>query len=882
MDDEINLAGALEVSSGAELIPVKRVIASTIDVIDNSVVAQFPTTATQFFKVDLNTAGLTVDATSRIDATGRGFLGGGKPGNPFVVGPGGSGMTAGFQLGSTGRSGGSYGGLGGSSAGSANPVYGVDTDPNEPGSGGASAAGTAGSGGGLVRIAAQTFTLNGQIKADGETTTSYGAGSGGGIRIDVGTLTGSGQITANGGSGRPDNGGGGGGGRVAIYYQSLDGFTIASQVTVSGGAGNGAPTPGPNGADGTVFELQVIAMLLPMDDESPIRKAEIESDEPIRFASLDNSLSEIDGVSDFDSYSLFAISHLPNSNDQLPLTIDPASRLRNLKQLIAKVQSTIPTVSQRRLYRPVSSTNDQTDQIDQTNNRHQNRALALLTPDASRLTDVDPIYTYDLNGNRASMIDPTGLTTYTYDELNRLMSITNNQGLTTAFTYDALGRRTSMTHDNGVMTNYTYDAASQLLSLVHRLGLNPPINSFTYSYDKVGNRTAKADNNGTANYTYDTLNRLVQATNPIPSNPLESFTYDEVGNRVDSNQNGLSMFNDANQLEEDASFNYLYDNNGNLTQKTNKITSAFTLYEYDAENKLIRVVRDDGSIVNYKYDGLGRRIEKEVDSVVTQFIYDQEDILLELDGSNNITARYTHGPDIDEPLIVERSGVSSFYHTDGLGSITELTDTIGTIIQSYTYSSFGKIESQLDPNFVQPYTFTAREFDPETGLYYYRARSYDPLIGRFLQQDPILSKSNPQVPYLMPFLLSAPLMLNQYTYVGDNPVISTDSLGLINPRSFVVKWAFRVGLSFITGIPFTLGAGVDLLFPNPLNSGQDEALREALRIERETQALQQSLDEIRKDLQEARERFDKLCAAGVLKCGRLLGGPVDKIIPQCG
>jgi len=125
-------------------------------------------------------------------------------------------------------------------------------------------------------------------------------------------------------------------------------------------------------------------------------------------------------------------------------------------------------------------------------------------------------------------------------------------------------------------------------------------------------------------------------------------------------------------------------------------------------------------------------------------------------------------------------------------------------------------------------------------------------------------------------------MLNQYTYVGDNPVISTDSLGLINPRSFVVKWAFRVGLSFITGIPFTLGAGVDLFFPNPLNSGQDEALREALRIERETQSLQQSLDEIRKDLQEARELFDKLCTAGVLKCGGLIGDPVNEIIGQCG
>jgi len=261
-----------------------------------------------------------------------------------------------------------------------------------------------------------------------------------------------------------------------------------------------------------------------------------------------------------------------------------------------------------------------------------------------------------------------------------------------------------MTHDNGVVTTYNYDAASQLLSLVHQLGATT-INSFTYTYDKVGNRKTKTDNNGAASYTYDTLNRLVQATNPIPTNPLESFTYDEVGNRVNSNQTGSSNFNLANQLEDDANFTYSYDNNGNQIQKTNNTTSAFTLYEYDAENKLIRVVREDGSIVNYKYDGLGRRIEKEVDSVVTQYIYDQEDILLELDGNNNVAARYTHVPDrgigADEPLIMERSGQSFFYHADALGTITEITDQSGTVAQSYTYSSFGKIESQLDPNFIQ-------------------------------------------------------------------------------------------------------------------------------------------------------------------------------------
>jgi len=199
------------------------------------------------------------------------------------------------------------------------------------------------------------------------------------------------------------------------------------------------------------------------------------------------------------------------------------------------------------------------------------------------------------------------------------------------------------------------------------------------------------------------------------------------------------------------------------------VGGAITSYEYDAENKLVRVVTA-GKTVNYKYDGLGRRVEKEItDAGVTtikRYIYDNEDILLELDGSNNITARYTHGPGIDEPLIVEKGGQSFFYHADGLGSITEITDTAGVVKQQYTYSSFGNIESQLDPNFIQPYTFTSREFDSETGLYFYRARYYDPAIGRFLSEDPLRG------------VVTLPQSLNRYPYVSNNPANFFDPLGL--------------------------------------------------------------------------------------------------------
>jgi hypothetical protein len=262
VDDEIDLTNTLEVSFGAELALAKRIIAPTASVTGSSVITHLPATATTLFKVDLSADTLTVDATSRIDVTGRGFLGGRQPGNPF----GNKGMTVGFGAGSDSGSGGSYGGLGGGD--NSNPVYGDFRDPNDVGSGGGTFGNVASNGGGLIRIVAQTLQLDGTIRADGAdvvTGGTTGAGSGGGIRIDVGTISGIGSISANGGVGGSFGGGGGGGGRVAIYHRdAISGFD-ETRITANGGGG------ALHGQNGTVFIQLLLALWSPA--ERPVMTA---------------------------------------------------------------------------------------------------------------------------------------------------------------------------------------------------------------------------------------------------------------------------------------------------------------------------------------------------------------------------------------------------------------------------------------------------------------------------------------------------------------------------------------------------------------------------------------------------------------------------------
>lgn len=359
-------------------------------------------------------------------------------------------------------------------------------------------------------------------------------------------------------------------------------------------------------------------------------------------------------------------------------------------------------------------------------------------------------YSYDPNGNKVAATDSfSGSVTYGYDVRDQLVFVENENLDRIDMSYDPIGRIVSFVRSNNTETSIDYDDADHITRIDHSTGQST-LSEFTYMYDGIGRRTqidqvrSLLTVSSQIGITYNLRSEVLQSGNQLVGAPAESFVYDPVGNILRKATETIDAVYDAsNRLVENEQFSYQYDLNGNLRSQTNKSTLQETRYFYDAEDRLDHVELPDSRIVTYRYDGLGRRIEKNFDGTIRRYVYDGEDVVLEFDGTNALTARYTHGLEFDDPLVMQRdvdgsgsfeSTESYFYHTDVLGSIVQITGSDGTIVNAYAYSVFGELVSQ-NGNLENPYMFNSREFDVETGLYFYRTRYYSPSIGRFISED---------------------------------------------------------------------------------------------------------------------------------------------------
>ncbi|WP_432759529.1 RHS repeat-associated core domain-containing protein [Defluviimonas salinarum] len=368
-------------------------------------------------------------------------------------------------------------------------------------------------------------------------------------------------------------------------------------------------------------------------------------------------------------------------------------------------------------------------------------------------------YSYDELDRRLTMSDSLGGTTsYDWDVEDRLSTLTAPWGTVYSFGYDGEGRRVSLTSTSGRASSWGY--TNGLLTALSHAQSGVTLTDLTYAYDPDGQLTAIVDTLDPAKskaISNDALNRLVQVAEGVPVAqggvpvPVEDYAYDGEGNRTASHLSGIHESNGHNQLLEDDSYRYAYDLKGNRVSRTTKADGAVESYAYDSQNRLVGYT-SPATTASYAYDALDRRVAKTVDGAETAYVYDispedplaNDDIVMEY-SDGILTRRWMHSDAVDEPVGFEEytassgvgAGTEHALYADRQGSVIWVTEpATGQVVAGYEYDGYGRL-TQTSGTLSQPYGYTGREYDTESGLYHYRARAYDPAAGVFVQTDPI-------------------------------------------------------------------------------------------------------------------------------------------------
>lgn len=341
-------------------------------------------------------------------------------------------------------------------------------------------------------------------------------------------------------------------------------------------------------------------------------------------------------------------------------------------------------------------------------------------------------YGYDAAGNRTSIQWPDAWTaTYAYDAANRPTTV-GFGGHTATHVWDSMSRRTALNRSNNANTTWTYSAASRATTMVHGFtsGSPTPTATFSYGYDDSGKITSLNANQAvfewapSLNYarTYGAVNNRNQVASEI--------------------QGGTTRANN-------------FDLDGNMT------SDGVNTYTWTFGNRLAGASRS-GMTASYAYDGDDRRTVKVVNGVMTRTLWSGADELAETNQAGTILRRFVPSGTgaMDDRLAMLSGTTISWFHTDHLGSVIAVSAANGRTTATAAYSLHGELASGVIPP-GGVFGYTGRQFDPETGLYQYRARYYHPRLGQFLSTDPIGTQDDP----------------NLYQYVGWDPVNATDPTG---------------------------------------------------------------------------------------------------------
>lgn len=389
-------------------------------------------------------------------------------------------------------------------------------------------------------------------------------------------------------------------------------------------------------------------------------------------------------------------------------------------------------------------------------------------------------YTWNAEGERTKITYPSGFEAReTRDDLGRMIEIKDqsNVSVATFAIYGAGGRLQTLGSGNGMVGTWSYDGFRRPTDISHKTSSATERAGFEYGWDANDNPTYEERRHLSGHgevYTYDKANRLTKVLRDVtdPSAEVASpgtygydrrleYDMDDVFNLTaykmtpygGSTTTTSYTTNSMNEYTAIGSSSPTYTDNGALKD------DGTYKYKFDAHDRLTEVTdQSNNTLATYKYDalGLGRRTKKVVGSATTRYIYANQQSVEEYDDSGNLLRLYAFGDRIDQVVMMEAADTADvdgdsntsetmrfFFHTQVIGSVTHVTAAAQTVVERYEYDPYGKITiKDKTGNTVSSspignaYTYTGRQYDDESGLYYYRARQYSPGLGRFVQRDP--------------------------------------------------------------------------------------------------------------------------------------------------